>query len=162
MKVAFRENAVSVRILAAILGMLLSASGCKYLEQLTSAPLHPCDDFAAHPEDEERRSGIAGVSDDAIKAEMAIEACVEALKQYTDSPRFYFQLGRALLLDGKPDDAEPFLLSAASADYAAAFTYLGDLQEDLVEARELYELSRDRGFRPAVGRLKELEEVQAG
>jgi len=119
----------------------------------TVASWHRCDELAAHPADPNKAAGVPGVVDDAIDGLAAVEACMAAIGADPDEPRFAFQLGRTLMLGGELELASGFLSDAAAGGSAAALAYLGDLEDNLESARELYEAAADGGFAPAAALL---------
>src|ERR1044071_5600368 len=62
-----------------------------------------CDTYAAHPADVNRWA--AGVSDGAIIPGLAVQRCSAAVSKSSKTPRFHFQLGRALLASGRAKEA---------------------------------------------------------
>jgi tetratricopeptide (TPR) repeat protein len=57
------------------------------------APVTDCDTYAASDQDSQRKS--TGIPLDKISADLAVPACEAAVKQYPDSTRLIYQLGRA-------------------------------------------------------------------
>lgn len=114
-----------------------------------ASPKHRCDELAAHPDDPDRPAGVVGVDEDGIDANEAAEACTAAVEDHPDEPRFAFQLGRVLMQAGETELATSFLSDAAAGGSAAALAYLGDLEDDPDDARDLYEAAADGGFAPA-------------
>lgn len=114
-----------------------------------ASPEHRCDELAAHPDDPDRPAGVVGVSEDGIDPNEAAEACTAAVEAYPDEPRFAFQLGRVLMHGGETELATSFLSDAAAGGSAAALAYLGDLEDNPDDARDLYEAAADGGFAPA-------------
>lgn len=86
-------------------------------------PVNECDTLAAHPADTQRVA--PGVQWDLMNARAAIQACSQAVKQYPDTLRFQFQLGRALLRAKRRDEGLPYLFSVAEQGYNAAFANIG-------------------------------------
>lgn len=86
-------------------------------------PIHDCDTLAAHPADTQRVA--PGVQWDLLNARAAIQACSQAVRQYPDTLRFQFQLGRALLRAKRRDEGLPYLFSVAEQGYNAAFANIG-------------------------------------
>jgi TPR repeat protein len=83
-----------------------------------------CDQMAADPADAGRIA--PGVPDDEMDAAGAVQACLEAVKGAPRSGRLQFQLGRALLEDGKVQEALAQLRRAIDLQYPAAYHYLGE------------------------------------
>lgn len=120
-----------------------------------------CDLLAAHPEDPERYA--EGVADDNIVPTLAILACQKAIKSSPNSPRFTFQLGRALLAKDKKKAALEKFQKSAKAGYAAAYGYLGDayqfghgVKTDTRLAYQNYKKAVELGFTIAKGQLEQL------
>jgi len=88
-----------------------------------SAPMTECDELAAHPADPEKLG--PGVQWDLMDARAGIRACEAALRQYPESPRLQFQLGRALLRAERRDEGLPYLFEAADQGYLVAFANIG-------------------------------------
>ncbi len=129
--------------------------------------IHKCDEFAAHPEDSGKWA--AGVSEDDLAPGPAILFCNKALKEYPDTSRFKFQLGRALLKKGELDGAIAALTGAAEDDYAPAYAYLAEIyrfgllgEEDGGTAESYYDLAIAGGFAPAIDAKAEMLEELAG
>ncbi|MGF1446019.1 MAG: caspase family protein [Pikeienuella sp.] len=106
-----------------------AAKAAPFAAEEVSAPVpqvpYRCDLMAAHPYDPE---AIApGVELTRITADAAVPVCRSALEGQPQSPRFAFQLGRAL---AAREDAEAldWLRLAAQADYLAAWALLGELE----------------------------------
>lgn len=128
---------------------------------VAAAPVHRCDTLAAHPDDPDKASAVAGVTDTALETEAAFDACLQAVGAFPEEPRFAFQLGRTLMLGGAQDEAVGFLSDAAAGGSAAALAYLGDLEDDTENALELYRAAAEGGFKPASALVTALES-QAG
>jgi tetratricopeptide (TPR) repeat protein len=124
-----------------------------------SAVAGRCDELAAHPDDPGRPSSIAGIADQALNPELAIESCMMAVEQNPDNSRLAFQLARSLLAGGLVNDAEPFLRDAANAKYAAALAYLGDIEENQEKALAFYKAAAAGGFKPAERVLTEAKSL---
>jgi TPR repeat protein len=120
-----------------------------------------CDILAAHPDDPERMA--EGVPDDRIVPRLAIRACKEATKGDATDPRFAFQLGRALLTQGKKKESFEQFRKAAGANHAAGLAYLGDayqfghgVEADLQKALDAYKKAAERGFEKAQGQIEQM------
>jgi TPR repeat protein len=124
-------------------------------------PVHECDRLAGHPSDPGRPAGVAGVTLTKIDSKKAIQACSEAAKEYPQTPRFAFQLGRAFANAGQYADAVLWYRKAADQGYAPAQTNLGSMYEhgrgglpkDDNEAVRLYRLAAANGFAVAQNNL---------
>jgi len=120
-----------------------------------------CDTYAAHPDDVNRWA--PGVADGAIVPGLAVQRCSSAVSKSNKTPRFHFQLGRALLANGRSDEARKAFSKANELGYCPAKYYLaaaieadnGDAQK-FEEAVKLYEAAEQCGFGPAIERLNEL------
>lgn len=126
---------------------------------VAAAPVHRCDTLAAHPDDPDKASAVAGVTDMALEIEAAFDACVQAVEAFPEEPRFAFELGRALMLGGAKEEAVGFLSAAAAGGSAAALAYLGDLEEDSENALELYRVAAEGGFVPAAALVTAMEQT---
>jgi len=118
--------------------------------------VHECDTYASHPNDPNRWS--QGVSDEEIIPGPAIKFCKEAVDDYDDTPRFKFQLGRALWAGYKLEEGlKEFLELEEEFEYGPVYAYLGDaymhgiggaeVDEEL--AISLYQIADEAGFAPA-------------
>ncbi len=128
--------------------------------------VHECDNLAGHPADPERTA--AGVADDAINAEAAIEACLAAVEEHDKTPRFRFQLARALLRAEMYGEAVPLLDAAVEEEHAASAAYLGDMYQvgagvkaDWKKAMSLYKTALEGGFQPAAAALDAIRTAHA-
>ena len=88
-----------------------------------AAPEHECDRLAAFPGDPGRVGD--GVAFNEIMATDAIRACRTAVTDFPGTPRFIFQLGRALHSAGNVADALSWYRQAADLGHAAAKSNLG-------------------------------------
>lgn len=127
--------------------------------------VHECDTYAAHPDD--RNRWASGVADDDIIPGPAVKFCSDAVAAHPETPRFHFQLGRALWAAQRyADGNEVFMALQESHDYPPAYAYLGaafamglggiEVDEDL--ALELYEVAAASGFAPAIEALGDAPE----
>lgn len=117
---------------------------------------HKCDELAAHPNDPNRWA--AGVPDEEIIPGPAVKFCREAVKEYPDTPRFAFQLGRAMWAANRIDEGtEVFRKLEEDFEYGPVYAYLGDaymygiggVEADEELAVSLYEIAAEEGFSPA-------------
>jgi len=83
------------------------------LESLTE-----CDIAVARPGDPRRLTD--GVPSALVNTRLALRACAAALAQDPHNPRLQYQLGRALDIAARFDEARQFYQKAAQADYPAA------------------------------------------
>ena len=117
--------------------------------------VHPCDKVAAHPQDKQRWG--EGVDDKSVAPALAISRCSAAVKEHPNTPRFHFQLGRALWIAQKYNEAVNHLSQAGEMNYAAAFSYLGDayrdgiggVRVDKARSMKLYQAAAEGGFESA-------------
>jgi aspartate/glutamate racemase len=120
------------------------------------ADVHACDEYAAHPNDPHRWA--KGVLDDDIIPGPAVKYCREAVEDHGETPRFQFQLGRALWAAHKLEEGlQVFLNLEENVNYPPVYAYLGDaymygiggIEEDQELAVSLYQIADDGGFAPA-------------
>ena len=118
--------------------------------------VHKCDEYAAHPNDSNRWT--KGVTDDEIIPGPAVKFCREAVADYDETPRFQFQLGRALWAAHKFEEGlKIFLALEEASEYAPVYAYLGDaymygiggVKTDEELAVSLYQIADEEGFAPA-------------
>jgi TPR repeat protein len=112
--------------------------------------IRPCDLVAADDQDPLRvapavRTGL-------VNTRLAIRTCAQDLAREPDNPRLLFQLGRALDIAERFDEARHFYEQAAAADYAAAYSNLAymyltgrGVARDDVRSAELYRQAALRG-----------------
>jgi TPR repeat protein len=148
--------------LVQVFSLALAMSGAAAAQESVFDLVTECDLLAAHPADAERRA--EGVADDAIVPQLAIIACERAIAEDQDAPRLHFQLGRALLATGERLGARNAFVTAAQSDYPPALAYLGDyyqfgwtLEQDLDQARQLYERAAANGFEAARAQVTQLD-----
>jgi hypothetical protein len=143
--------------------LCIGVAACERQSPTVAGPIHACDHLAADPEDAGRNPKVTGVRSETLIDEAnvlaAISVCMEANEKYPDTPRFAYQLGRALAAAGMVEDAEPFLITAAEAGYGAAFAILGDLSDDSEESNEFYEIAAARGYGPAKRYLEQATKI---
>ncbi|MGF0538893.1 hypothetical protein ACQQ2Q_12930 [Agrobacterium sp. ES01] len=127
--------------------------------------MHSCDEYAAHPADPNRWA--KGVTDEEIIPGPAVKFCREAVDDYPDTPRFQFQLGRALWAANKIEEGiEVFFKLEEKSEYGPVYAYLGDvymyglggLEVDQDLAISLYQIAEESGFSPAEDVLASLQE----
>lgn len=118
--------------------------------------VHECDRYAAHPSDPHRWA--AGVEDRDIIPGPAVKFCREAVEEYPETPRFAFQLGRALWAANRIDEGtEVFLTLEEQAEYGPVYAYLADaymyglgsIEVDEELGLALYQIAAEEGFAPA-------------
>jgi uncharacterized protein len=120
-----------------------------------------CDIVAADPYDNGRIT--AGVPWGLVNTSIAIRACLRSVGTAPNTPRLIFNLGRALDIAERFDEAETFYRRAADLGYASAFKNLGYMQrtsrgvpENSEAAADLYleaALRGSNGGRTAVATL---------
>jgi TPR repeat protein len=99
-------------------------------------PVTPCDTYAAHQSDPDRKA--SGVSWSKLDPEIAIPACEDGLAKYPDDPRFIFQLGRSYHSNGDIAKAIELYTQAAEQGYSQAQTTLGRMYFEGVGVAEDY------------------------
>ena len=85
--------------------------------------VHKSDELAANPADPDRMS--PGVTREQIIPRLALEASEAAVREHPRTPRFHYQLGRALVASGRPADAVKCYEKAAAMGYRMANYNLG-------------------------------------
>jgi uncharacterized protein len=85
-----------------------------------------CDIVAADPYDDGRIT--AGVPWGLVNTSIAIRACVRAVAKDPNNPRLLFNLGRALDIAERFEEAEKFYRQAADLGYASGFKNLGFME----------------------------------
>ena len=108
--------------------------------------VHRCDEEVADPNDRDRFA--RGVTDDELIPKRAIKVCEQAVSEHPETPRFYFQLGRAQLAYGDIEAAQKSLEKAVDLNYAPALAYLAYLisEADPERSSEYYRLAREGGY----------------
>ncbi len=86
-----------------------------------------CDVQASDPEDPNRAA--PGVEFARIVPRVAVEECRRAVADFPDVARFKYQLGRALMVSKKNEDAVRAFQAAAKQNYGMAFVVIGRLWE---------------------------------
>lgn len=124
--------------------------------QAPDPAINRCDEIAASPFDNDRRSGVIGIDAMQIDSAKAVEICRAALLASPTDPQTIYQLARALVA-GKSDqnviEAASLTKQAAEMGYAAAQTNLGfffeqgqgGFEKNVEEAQRLYETAASRG-----------------
>ncbi len=128
--------------------------------------VHDCDQHAAHPSDPHRWAG--GVKDNEIIPGPAVTFCRRAVDEHPQTPRFAFQLGRALWAANRIDEGtELFLALTEQFAYGPAYYYLahvfvsglGSVEADEERGKALYQTAAEKGFAPASQALRALAEA---
>lgn len=139
--------------LASTIAVLAQQTGPAATESVFSQ-VDECDVLAAHPDDARRLAD--GLEDDEMVPRLARMACERAVQRFPNEPRFTFQLGRALLTEGRRAEATPQFRRAADRGYAAAIAFLGNAYQfgwgvpvDTAAARGLYTKATAAGFEAA-------------
>ncbi len=128
-----------------------------------SDDVHPCDDVAAHNQDRQRWG--KGISDEDLAPALAISRCAAAVKEYPETARFQFQLGRAFWIAKRYREAIAPLTAGATGGHAAAYAYLGEayknglggVPQDNDRAMKYYQLAAQSGFKTAEDALATLQ-----
>lgn len=97
------------------------------ISPLLAEDVNECDRLVSHPLDPDRVTD--GVSTADVDHPKGIAACLSALKDDPENPRFNYQLGRVYFYDGKPNNAMPHLEAAAAAGYRQAQFVLGYIHD---------------------------------
>jgi WD40 repeat protein/serine/threonine protein kinase len=130
-----------------------------------------CDRYAAAPDDPDRAA--AGVFLEGIDIERAAAACSLERERQPHAPRVHYQVGRVLLAQHKPEDAQRELEIAASGAYRIAQVDLANLLQKSGagasnastaisdRARSLYEKAWREGVIIAAFELGQLYEQDA-
>ncbi len=100
----------------------------KLVKKTSTPPLHPCDELAGDPWDNQRLG--PSVNYFSINATQAISVCEDAVKKYPAEDRFSFQLARAYTANKQYKSALFYYnLAAVPGNYAAAQYNLGVMYE---------------------------------
>ena len=99
------------------------AAGPPKQTALGPPPVNDCDRLAAHPYDPSKVA--AGLQMIEIDSARAIAACRKAVAAHPDTPRFHFQLGRALQASKSFDEAMTEYRKAADEGYLQAMNNIG-------------------------------------
>ncbi|KZX94269.1 MULTISPECIES: tetratricopeptide repeat protein [unclassified Sulfitobacter] len=160
-----------MRVKAQILGLgVFSALATLTIPAVASAEefqdVHECDRYAAHPGDPHRWA--AGVDDHDIIPGPAVQFCRQAVDEYPETPRFAFQLGRALWAANRTDEGtDVFLALEEQFEYGPVYAYLADVymyglgsaEVDEELGISLYQIAAEAGFAPAAEVLANLTEL---
>jgi len=113
-------------------------------------PVHPCDIIAGSASDPERVT--RGVTMGELNGPDGVKACRAALARYPNTPRFEFQLARALQKSGANVEAAALYRSLVERGYFAALTNYGwmlngglGVAKDQKAAVRLYLLAAQQG-----------------
>lgn len=107
------------------------------VDQSNEAPVGDCDNYAASNFDPLRKA--TGVPTDQVNPASAIPACEDAVRQYPNSARLIFQLGRAYQKANNFTAALPQFTKAAEQNYVSAWTALGSCSSCPSTMRVRYE-----------------------
>jgi len=128
---------------------------------------HHCDRLAAFPDDP--FGVVEGVSWDRLNAELAIDACEQAVTDSPTEPRFLFLYGRALLKAKRFKDALAILERAKTQGYVTASHLIGvvyfnawGVNEDRKKAAENFRPAASAGLPLAQYALGHLLESGSG
>jgi tetratricopeptide (TPR) repeat protein len=113
-------------------------------------PVNDCDRLAAHPDDQSDQ--VEGVRMEKIESARAVAACQSALKAHPGTPRFHFQLARALQSTNAFDEARAQYQEAAAQGHTQAMNNIGLLysngqgvEKDGVKALEWFRKAAAKG-----------------
>ena len=126
-----------------------------------------CDADASHPEDPNRLA--EGVSDKRMAVGRAIQNCLEAVSFDPKNARSQFQLGRAMWLANRYEEALAAFVESADMGYAPAKKFIGDAYlegkglpagevQDIHTALRWYKQSAAADFVPAEQAVAEVED----
>jgi TPR repeat protein len=122
------------------------------------APVTDCDTYAASDADPQRKA--ESVASDKLNPALAIPACEAAVRQYPDSGRLMFQLGRAYVIARNYEAAAIHYRNAAERGHALAQNNLGGLYasgkgvpHDDVQAAAWVRKAAEQGYSPAQSNL---------
>jgi TPR repeat protein len=115
-----------------------------------SVPATDCDTYAANPLDPERVT--EGVTFEKVNPDLAVPACESAVRQYPDSSRLTYQLGRAYSKRNDFSSAVVQYRKAADQGYVSAQNNLGAMYatgrgvpQNYTEALNWYRKAADQG-----------------
>jgi hypothetical protein len=130
------------------------------------APVTDCDTYAASDQDPQRKT--AGMPLDRINPALAVPACEAAVRQYPNSSRLAFELGRAFTKANNFTAAMLQYRKAADQGYAFAQNNLGAMYEngqgvakDNAQAVVWYRKAAAQGIELAQANLKRLSAQDA-
>jgi tetratricopeptide (TPR) repeat protein len=139
------------------------------LASLDPSTVQPCDQLAAAPDDVARNSAVKGVKIEDINTGEAQSTCAEAVKQFPNEARFYYQLGRAQYAAKDYPSAldsykRAFELGNTGALYALGAMYDDGIgvDKDPARARFYYEIAAQKKFAPALVSLGSQQERGIG
>lgn len=119
-------------------------------EEAAAEAMYECDSLVAHPKNPYNEA--AGVPWDDIDTKAAIAACERAIVMGNNTPRMYYQLGRAYDKAGNPKALEILRKAALELRYPFAFSHFGNLHrhgkytaKNSEFARSLYKQGTDLG-----------------
>jgi uncharacterized protein len=115
-----------------------------------------CDRLAAFPWDPDRSPGVTGVVFEKIDVVPALAACNDAMRQYPDVARFYYQAGRVALKQKDDVLARQYYEKAVSMGSEAALVGIGTIYrdaKDYAEARRWFEKAAAAGVPVAMNNL---------
>ncbi len=119
-------------------------------QALSPPPVNDCDRLAAHPYDPSKVA--AGLQMIEIDSGRAIAACRSAIAAHPGTPRFHFQLGRALQQSKNFDEAMAEYRKAADEGYPQAMNNVGlmylngtGVAQDGAKALEWFRKAADKG-----------------
>jgi TPR repeat protein len=122
------------------------------------APVTDCDTYAASDADPQHKA--EGVDSDALNPALAIPACEAAVRQYPESGRLMFQLGRAYVRAKNFEAAVAQYRNAAEYGHALAQNNLGGMYangrgvpHDDVQAALWVRKAAEQGYSPAQSNL---------
>jgi hypothetical protein len=91
-----------------------------------STTITPCDRLAAHPSDPDKLTpGVSQSQLLAAGADLAINACKDAVSNDPNNPRLNYQLARSLGYSGRGDEAQLYRDRAVGGDYPQALFVVG-------------------------------------
>ena len=128
-----------------------NAGATKQQQTTQSPPQTDCDIYGADRDDPQKVA--TGLSDDQLDANKVIAVCTDALKQYPNSARFQYQLGRAYGVKKQYDMALDLYEKSAAQGYASGQNALGNMYytgdgvpQDDKEAVKWFRLAAEQGY----------------
>ncbi len=91
--------------------------------------INKCDELAAAPDNQDNPQNIKGVKLGYLQAKPAITACLKALNNEPNNPRFQHQLGRAYNKNKNYTDAIKWYEKATKKNYVVAQYELGVMHQ---------------------------------